>query len=292
MDKNEFLLFEKISREKNKNKFWRFVNKCKKKRTIFKEPSISPEKLLDHYRNFFHEDESNFTDSQLIMIDEVKTRLDNFSTPSNLPFFKLHHLEQIISELKISNVKGFDSLSYSLIKKASSDKLIKCLLNFFNDLLMYNTLPDNFNVSIIKPIIKDPNKGLDEINNIRPISISNCLSQVFEKLLLFSSPELFKIHKNQFGFKKKTSCNHALFVMKETILNYTENKSSCKIASLDAEKAFDKVWRDGLFFKLIDKLEPTYWAILKQYYDISKGVIILSYLSLSESIKINCGVKQ
>ena len=65
------------------------------------------------------------------------------------------------------------------------------------------------------------------------------------------SPKLQIIHKNQFGFKKKTSCNHALFSLKETILNYTENKTGIKIASLDAEKAFDKVWRDGFFFKLI-----------------------------------------
>ena len=80
--------------------------------------------------------------------------------------------------------------------------------------------------------------------------------------------------------------------MKETILNYTENKSGCTIASLDAEKAFDKVWRDGLFFKLMDKLEPTHWVILKKYYDLSKGVITLSDFSLSELIEINCGVKQ
>ena len=80
--------------------------------------------------------------------------------------------------------------------------------------------------------------------------------------------------------------------MKETILNYTENKSGCTIASLDAEKAFDKVWRDGLFFKLMDKLEPAHWVILKKYYDLSKGVITLSDFSLSELIEINCGVKQ
>ena len=43
-----------------------------------------------------------------------------------------------------------------------------------------------------------------------------------------------------YGFKNKTSCNHAIFVLKETILHHTENKSGCKAASLDAEKAFAK----------------------------------------------------
>jgi hypothetical protein len=114
------------------------------------------------------------------------------------------------------------------------------------------------NRSIIKPIIKDQKKNTSDPNNIRPISISNCFAQIFEKLIIQSSPELHKSHKNQFGFKPKTSCNHAIFVIKETILSYINHKSSLKIASLDAEKAYDKVWRDGMFFKTKKKLNYTY----------------------------------
>ena len=102
------------------------------------------------------------------------------------------------------------------------------------------------------------------------------------------------IHKNQFGFKRKTSCNHAIFTLKETILYYTENKSGCKVASLDAEKAFDKVWRDGLFFKLLPRLDISLWIILKLYYDSSKGTIMIDPLNLifSDLFVINSGVKQ
>ena len=49
------------------------------------------------------------------------------------------------------------------------------------------------------------------------------------------------MYANQFGFKKNASCNHAVVVTKETIINYNMNGSSCRIASLDAKKAFDKV---------------------------------------------------
>lgn len=153
-------------------------------------------------------------------------------------------------------------------------------------------IPVNFNISIIKPILKDPDKKTDDVNNIRPISISNCLAQIFEKLVLIQSPDLKTTHKNQFGFKQKTSCNHALFTLKESILNYTENHTGIKIASLDAEKAFDKVWRDGLFFKLIKKMNSTMWFILKIYYDSSQGTIDLGDGILSELFLITVGVKQ
>ena len=66
-------------------------------------------------------------------------------------------------------------------------------------------------------------------------------------------PELHRTHKNQFGFKKFTSTTHALFAVKETIVKYSESGTPCHVVSLDAEKAFDKVWRDGLFHKLKEK---------------------------------------
>ena len=167
----------------------------------------------------------------------------------------------------------------------------KMLLVLYNSILTSAKIPHELNISIIKPILKDPNKKTD-LNNIRLISISNTLSQILEKLILISSPKLHIKHKNQFGFKANTSCNHALFSLKETILHYTENNSGIKVASLDAEKAFDRVWRVGLFYKLIDKLSPTLWLILKTYYESARGCIEVSDGSLSGFFPINIVVKQ
>jgi len=166
------------------------------------------------------------------------------------------------------------------------------LLKFYNDFIIDKVIPTKLNTSIIKPIIKDQKKSTSDTNNIRPISISNCLAQIFEKLILSNSPKLHKSHKNQFGFKPKTSCNHAIFTIKETVLSYIQHRSSCKIASLDAEKAFDKVWRDGLFHKLKAKLSYTYWFLLKTYYNSSKAIILNENRVPFNEFSINCGVKQ
>jgi len=166
------------------------------------------------------------------------------------------------------------------------------ILFFFNKIMELMIIPKNFNVSIIKPILKDQDKPTNDLNNVRPISISNCFAQIFEKLILIKSPNILITHRNQFGFKSKTSCNHAIFALKESILYYTENKSGCKVASLDAEKAFDKTWRDGLFYKLLPEMDITFWYILKIYYDSSEGTILLMDNCFSELFKINVGVKQ
>lgn len=204
--------------------------------------------------------------------------MNKYSPDKNKELFSINNIMQAINEADNSDVCGLDKVSYNMIKYAIKDNnfsyyLLNLIHKLFNIMYQYSYIPKNFNTSIIKPIIKDPSKSLNDIKNIRPISISNSLAQLFEKVILLNSPKLSKIHKNQFGFKRKTSCNHAIFVVKETILNYLNNRTPCRLASLDAEKAFDRLWRDGLFFKLLDKLDSSIWFILRLYYSQSNACI-------------------
>ena len=51
----EMQKFEDFARHTKKDKFWKFVNRKKKKHSDIKEPSIPSNKLLAHYSNFFFE---------------------------------------------------------------------------------------------------------------------------------------------------------------------------------------------------------------------------------------------
>ena len=53
-------------------------------------------------------------------------------------------------------------------------------------------------------------------------------------------------------------------MLKEIINKYSEEKMPLYIASLDSEKAYDSIWRDGLFFKLIGIIDHQFWVILLQ----------------------------
>ena len=51
----------------------------------------------------------------------------------------------------------------------------------------------------------------------------------------------------QFGFKKNSSCCHAMFEFNESVKHFIrQGRVHC--ASLDASKAFDKVLHYGFFF--------------------------------------------
>ncbi len=62
------------------------------------------------------------------------------------------------------------------------------------------------------------------------------------------------------------------------------------MVSLDAAKVFDKLWRSGLFYKLIGKMDQGIWKLLFSYYSESY-VIVCSEGKKSEKFKTT-GVKQ
>ena len=111
------------------------------------------------------------------------------------------------------------------------------------------------------------NKGKsNDLNNIRPITISDALANIFEKIILSEAQKTHVEHKLQFGFKKNSSCNHAIFVFKETANYYNSKNKPIFACAIDASKAFDKVNRMLMMQKLIGKINPLIWRALYEYY--------------------------
>ncbi|CAF0922180.1 unnamed protein product, partial [Brachionus calyciflorus] len=119
----------------------------------------------------------------------------------------------------------------------------------------------------------------------------NCFANVLEHIILQNIDIRSKINTNQFGYKNRYSCKHAYFMVNETINYYNINKTNVYLVSLDAQKAFDKLWRTGLFFKLKETIHEMFWRVLFNYYSVS--CIIVKYENqISEIIRITEGVKQ
>jgi hypothetical protein len=152
------------------------------------------------------------------------------------------------------------------------------------------------NITHIHPILKDESPPSNDLNNLRPISISNVLAQLFERILGYNLSEIKKTHQNQFGYKSRTSCTHALFIFKETIIKHLEMNKSIIAVKLDAVKAFDLQWREALIYKLkVEniKLKKNLNKIilLRIYYDTLESKI-RNNDKFSKLFKLLRGVKQ
>ena len=63
------------------------------------------------------------------------------------------------------------------------------------------TFPADFNTRQIFALIKDEAKSSSNLNNIRPISVSDCFTNIFEKLFLIEIDKRLIDSPKQFGFK-------------------------------------------------------------------------------------------
>ena len=68
--------------------------------------------------------------------------------------------------------------------------------------------------------------------------------------------------KLQRGFTAKTSLLNAAFPVSEAIAKHTDMKNPMALVTLDAEKAFDRVWHERLFQKLYkDGIQGKLWLL-------------------------------
>ena len=73
---------------------------------------------------------------------------------------------------------------------------------------------------------------------------------------------------NQFGFRKGSSTDQCIFMLKERIRRYVDLEGPVYCYFLDASKAFDRVCHSTLFLQLIEKkVHMSLIMLLKYWYD-------------------------
>jgi len=278
--------------DKNKNEFWQTIknhrNKSNQANTMSNDLNIN--NFAEYYSNVFSHHDRPSNEDQKKIEEEVSTLYESLKNekPDELAF-TLEDVELIINKLKNNKASGFDNITNEMIKYASCPELIRLFHHIFNYMYCHNYTPSNFNISLVTPI---PKKGdLKEPSDFRPISVSTAYAMIYERLLLMSLTINHLISQNQFGYKNKTSSKHAYYLVNETIRYYNRSKSPLYIVSLDCQKAFDKVWRAGIFFKLIGKINKFTWRAIITYYNQSAIKVKLNKL-ISTCYKTSEGCKQ
>ncbi len=165
-------------------------------------------------------------------------------------------VESIIKELKNGKAIGYHGISNEMLKYAISKenkKLVTFITIFYRKIIETSTVPEDFNISIIKPLIKDNKKPSNNKSNLRPVAISDVNPNVFEKVLSKIVKNSCKTSMKQFGFKKRSSCAHAIFLLKQALKYARKINKRIYMCAIDASKAFDKVIRIILWWKLAKK---------------------------------------
>ena len=145
-------------------------------------------------------------------------------------------------------------------------------------------------------MIHKPSKRRSDPCSYRPISLLCCLSKVFEaimtKRLMSWAENTDQLPTEQSGFRKHHLTNDKLFELTQAVCQAQRLSTCAGSVFLDIEKAFDRVWHNGLRYELLHMNAP---ALLLRWIssflrDRTVKVRILGYTS--REIAINYGVPQ
>ena len=122
----------------------------------------------------------------------------------------------------------------------------------FKQALLTAVFPSEWKKGNIVPIHKKGNR--QNVKKYRPVSLLLICGKISERLIFnemfiyFSVNKL--ISKNQSGFQLGDSCINQLLSITHKIFTSFDNGLEVRSVFLDICKAFDKVWYEGLIFKL------------------------------------------
>ena len=160
---------------------------------------------------------------------------------------------KIIRSLNSNKAHGCDEISVRMIK-LSDTALVVPLKIIFTNCLRCGVFPQIWKCANVVPVHKKNEKNLK--GNYRPISLLPIFGKILEKLIydsLYShlvSCEL--LNPNQSGFRPGDSTINQLISITHTIFKAFDCNPPLDVRSvyLDISKAFDRVWHDGLLYKL------------------------------------------
>jgi len=232
--------------------------------------------------------------SLLPLMDEDITHLTSDMIP-----ISPKELLMTIKRLKPKKAGGHDLITNKIISYMIPS-LLPILHTIFNACLLRGYFPKSWKIALGMMIHK-PNKSRSYPENYRPISLLCNLGKVLESII---SRRVYDwadsagiLNDEQSGFRRNRSTNDKLYQLTQIIAQAKSRRRSggtlwTGAVFLDIEKAFDRVWHNGLRRKLITLQMPAY--LLRWISDFLRGRLLkVIYMGQkSRDVIINHGVPQ
>lgn len=184
--------------------------------------------------------------------------------------------------------------------KHSSPQLKNAILKLFNLLLESGHFPEIWKENLITPIFKNGEKY--DPNNYRGITVSSNLGKLFCSIIndrLVGFIQENKILNNcQIGFMPKKRTADHIYTLQTLIQKHVHQTKQGKIFGcfIDFKKAFDSVWHNGLFLKLLQSgVGGKTYDIIKDIYNGNKCCVKINnkrtdYFTQSKGVRQGCSL--
>ena len=282
--KNRKFVAKKLRNLKSKDpkSYWSIINKQK-------PPKVSKLPNLDEFHEYFKE-VNKLNDSQSEGTLQPEPHFINDILNGEIT---TDEVIKAIKSLKAGKAAGLDMILNDYIK-VSMDIMVPVYIKLFNLVLDSGHIPDSWLQGVIVPIYKSGVTTNPE--NYRPITVLSCIGKLFTSILnnrLNYYIESFEIlNETQAGFRSGYSTIDNIFVLNALIDVLKSKRKKVYCCFIDFSKAFDKVWRIGLWNKLLKyNINGKFFNVVKNMYENIKSCVRVGD-KLTGFFPCECGVRQ
>lgn len=260
-------------------------------------PQDQAEAFAEHYRilgNPPDDLDTNLNDHFATVSSSVSVYANsdtNGDFPALISPFTEDEVLDGIGTLKKGKAGGEDDLVNELLI-AGDKHIARHLVDLFNKALETETTPRQWKVGTICSIFKNGDRS--KCSNYRGITllpvVGKLYSILWEKRLRAVLEPL--LHDEQGGFRTERGCEDQLVILNALIQDSIKRKDPLSIAFIDLQKAYDMVWRDGLWYKLSNFNIPS--KVIRVLQEIYGSVINRARVGscVSHEFNISTGLKQ
>ena len=202
-------------------------------------------------------------------------------------------VKYIISKFK-DKAPGESGLGKKILINVPNE-MYHIIKDIYNLALSMGYHPDPYKNSILCMALK-PGKNAKQPADYRPISLLEVMGKVFERIIndrfikFLEDNDLY--NKDQHGFRKHRGTNTALSLFYEKIALSQLQKHQCNVVCRDISKAFDKVWHNGLKFKILNINLPDIFEKLLCNFLCDRTAKIKIGNTIGPPIQLKSGVPQ
>jgi hypothetical protein len=169
--------------------------------------------------------------------------------------------------------------------KAGTPLLVGRLESFFKRVWEEEIVPKDWLSGVVIPLHKKGDKM--NLDNYRGITLMDVVGKVFSGIVRNRIERVFmdKIAEEQGGFRKERGCVDQSYTLAQTVLKRLEKKKDTYLCFIVLKKAYDSVWREGLFRKMEQEGVPV--KLVRVWYQrVNVKVRVNDVLSSSFETKV------
>ena len=211
--------------------------------------------------------------------------------------FSLAECLAAASNLSSSTATGPDKVVYPMLNHLPRSGM-DLLLYIFNLSWSSHSFASIWKTSSIIPIHK-MGKPLDSPATFRPISLTSCVSKLFERIILsrlfFFQESNSILSARPAGFRPGRSTLDQILYLSQSVsdeFNKPRPGSRTILSTIDFSKAFDSVWHPAFFHKLISAGLPSCFARWTQSFLSDRRACVVFQNHKSRSFRVRRGVPQ